>query len=117
MATDKKHSGKVDIDNLDEWLRSTGFLFPTNELHLARFKELYGDYDFKLKDASIGVKSIVEGNLCSDDIRVLRIGNNDEVNSAIEELKMVARKGREVPKHIIDKMKEKHRKNNDGEGQ
>jgi Ca2+-binding EF-hand superfamily protein len=117
MATDKKHSGKVDINNLDEWLRSTGFLFPINELQLTRFNELYVDYDFKLKDASIDVKSIVGGNLCSNDIRVLRVGKNDEINNEIEELRMVARKGQEVPKHIIDKMKKKHRKNNDGEKQ
>lgn len=117
MATDKKHSERVDINNLEEWLRSTGFLFPTNELQLARFNELYADYEFKLTDASIDVKSIVEGNLCSNDIRVLRIGKNVEVNQEIEELKMVARKGQEVPKHIIDKMKEKHRKNDDGEEQ
>ncbi len=117
MATDKKHSGKVDMNNLNEWLRSTGFLFPINELELARFNELYADYDFKLKDASIDVKSIIEGNICSCNTRVLRIVKTDEMNGEIEGLKMVARKGQEVPKHILDKMTQKHRKNNDGEEQ
>jgi len=47
---------------------------------------------------------------------VFRIIKEDEIKD-IEELKMVARKGQEVPKHIIDKMKQKHRKSNDGEEQ
>jgi len=64
MATNKKYQGKVDLDNLREWLCSTGFLFPQNELQLARFNELYADYDFKLKDARIDVKSIIDGNVC-----------------------------------------------------
>lgn len=115
MATDKKHSGKVDMSNLNEWLRSTGFLYPTNELELARFNELYADYDFKLKDVSIDVKSIIEGHLCST--RVLRIVKSEEINNEIEDLKMVARKGQGVPQHIIDKMKQKHRKIDDGEEQ
>lgn len=114
MATDKKHSGKVDMNNLNEWLRSTGFLFPTNEIELVRFNELYADCDFKLKDVSIDVKSIIEGNLCSN-TRVIRIIKSKGIKNEIEDLKMVARKGQEIPKHILDKMTKKHRKNNDGE--
>ena len=116
MATNKNNSGKVDMNNLNEWLRSTGFLFPTNELELARFNELYADYDFKLKNASIDVKSIIEGNVCLN-TRTLRIVKSEEINNEIEDLKMVARKGQGVPQHIIDKMKQKHRKDNGGEEQ
>lgn len=115
MATNKKYQGKIDLNNLGEWLCSTGFLFPKNEIQLARFNELYADYDFKLKDARIDVKSIIDGNVCFN-TRVFRIIEEDEIKD-IEELKMVARKGQEVPKHIIDKMKQKHRKSNDGEEQ
>lgn len=63
MGTNNKH--KINNQNLEEWFRSTGFLFPTNELELARFDKLYADYDFKLKDISIDAKSIVEGKICS----------------------------------------------------
>lgn len=115
MATNKKYQGKISLNNLGEWLCSSGFLFPQNELQLARFNELYADYDFKLKDARIDVRSIIDGNVCFN-TRVFRIIKEDEIKD-IEELKMVARKGQEVPKHIIDKMKQKHRKNNDGEEQ
>lgn len=112
MGTTKN---KISNQNLEEWFRSTGFLFPTNELELERFNKLYADYDFKLKDASIDVKSIIEGRVCSCNTKIFSIGIVDELNSEIEELKMVARKGQEVPKHILDKMTKKHRKNNDSE--
>jgi hypothetical protein len=116
MASNNRYNRKIDSNNLNEWLRSTGFLFPQNEIELARFNELYSDFDFKLNDATIDVKSIIEGTVCSI-TRVVRLVKNDEINKDIEELKMVARKGQEVPKHIIEKMKQKHRKNNDGEEQ
>lgn len=109
------NKNKINNQNLEEWFRSTGFLFPTNELELARFDKLYADYDFKLKDVSIDAKLIIEGNFCSCETKVFRIGRVEELNNQIEELKMVARKGQEIPKHILDKMTKKHRKKNDGE--
>lgn len=109
------NKNKINSQNLEEWFRSTGFLFPTNELELARFDKLYADYDFKLKDVSIDAQSIIEGNACSYSTKSPRIVKLDELNNEIEGLKMVARKGQEVPKHILDKMTQKHRKNKDGE--
>jgi hypothetical protein len=58
----KNNKNTIKNQNLEEWFRSTGFLFPTNELELARFNKIYADYDFKLKDVSIDAKSIVEGH-------------------------------------------------------
>ena len=109
------NNNKINNNNLEEWFRSTGFLFPTNELELARFNKLYADYEFKLKDAFIDAKSIIEGNICSCESKVFSISKVDEVKDGIEELKMVARKGQEIPQHILDKMTKKHRKNNDEE--
>ena len=60
----KNNKNTIKNQNLEEWFRSTGFLFPTNELELARFNKIYADYDFKLKDVSIDAKSIVEGIRC-----------------------------------------------------
>ncbi len=115
MAKNNKYQGKIDSNNLGNWLCSAGFLFPKNEMQLARFNQIYSDYDFKLKDTRIDVKSILDGNVCFM-TRVIKIVKEDEIKD-IEELKMVARKGQEVPKHIIEKMKQKHRKSNDGEEQ
>lgn len=49
MAIDKKYIGKITESNLDDWLHSTGFLYPSNEKQLERFNKLYEDYDFNLK--------------------------------------------------------------------
>lgn len=115
MAIDKKYIGKVTEDNLDVWLHSTGFLYPTNEKQLDRFNKLYEDYDFKLKDATIDVKSIIEGTL-SNKTKVIPLNIDSDINNEIESLKMVARKGQSnLPKHIIDKMRNKHRDSNDTE--
>ena len=82
-------------------------------MELARFNKIYADYDFKLKDVSVDAKSIVEGHICSCDTKRFQIKKNEELNNEIEELRMVARKGKELPKHILDKMTKKHRNNND----
>lgn len=100
-------------DNLDEWLCSVGFLYPTNDIQLNRFNKLYDDYDFKLKDVQIDVNSIING--LRKTITTIKI--IDDINeSEISELKMAARNGIEnLPQDIIDKMYNKHKKNNDKE--
>lgn len=113
MAINKKYIGKISEDNLDDWLHSTGFLYPTNEKQLERFNKLYEDYDFKLKNATIDVKSIIEGTLCNKS-KVVPLNLDSNINNEIENLKMVARKGKKgLPQNIIDKMKKKHRDSDD----
>lgn len=115
MATNKKYIGKITESNLDDWLHSTGFLYPTNKRQLERFNKLYEDYNFKLKDATIDIKSIIEGTLCNKN-KVIPLSLDVDVSNEIENLRMVARKGQEnLPQHIIDKMKKKHRDSDDKE--
>jgi len=108
MATNKKNIERVSINNLDEWLSSTGFLYPTNELELARFNKLYADYDFKLKDVSIDFQSIINNSVCFN-IKPLVFTKDKNIENEINELRMAARKGSQnIPQHIIDKMKKHH---------
>jgi hypothetical protein len=108
MATNKKNNEKVSINNLDEWLSSTGFLCPTNELELARFNKLYSDHDFKLKDELIDVQSIVGNKMCPN-IKPLLFIKDENIENEIQELRMAARKGNQnIPQHIIDKMRKHH---------
>lgn len=96
-------------ENLDDWLCSTGFLYPTNNIQLERFNKLYSDYEFKLKDARIDVHSIITGTNNKPSIikNIIDINEND-----ISELRMAARNGIEnLPQDIIDKMYNKHKKN------
>lgn len=114
MATNKNNIEKVSSNNLDEWLGSTGFLYPANELELVRFNKLYADYDFKLKDASIDVQSIVSGNICPNIKSFAIVKEDKSLENDIEPLRMAARKGNQnLPQHIIDKMRKHH--NDDSE--
>jgi len=108
MTTNAKIIEKVSILNLDEWLNSTGFLYPTNEKELARFNKLYADYDFKLKNSNINFQAIINNNLCFN-IKSFVLIKDANIDSEIQQLKMAARKGSQnIPQHIIDKMKKHH---------
>lgn len=109
MAIDKKYIGKVTESNLDDWLHSTGFLYPTNEIQLERFEKLYEDYDFKLKNATIDIESIIKGTLLCNKGQVIPLNLDADIKKEIEDIKMVARKGQNnLPQHIIDKMRKNH---------
>lgn len=116
MAIDKKYIGKITEDNLDDWLHSTGFLYPRNEKQLDRFNKLFEDYDFKINEARIDVTSILNGTLCNK-VKITPLNLSSDFNNEIESLRMVARKGQSnnLPKHIIDKMRNKHRDSDDKE--
>lgn len=109
MADNKKHI--FDLETLDHYLSSTGFIFPRNERQLDLFEKLYEDFDFKLKDSRIDVTAIISNQLTKKSvIRLLKDDNTNEIN----ELKMAARKGSQgLSQEIIDKMYGKHRKKSD----
>lgn len=102
---------KITLENLDFHLGSMGFLYPTNEIQLEIFNLVYSDYDFKLKDATIDVQSIIDNKSIKKSITFKLSDYNTE---EIEQLKMAARKGNDdLSKDIIDKMYNKHRKKSD----
>ena len=104
MAKPKKIA-LIEVEHLDSWLSSTGYLFPSNELELDRFNKLYEDYDYKLDDMSIDPVAIIN-NTFHREPKVISMLVED---IDIESLRMVARKGKEkLPRHIIDKMRKKH---------
>lgn len=109
MAKPKKIE-LIEAGNLDSWLGSTGYLFPSSELELDRFNKLYEDYDYKLDNISIDPIAIIK-NTFHREPKVITMFENDVVDE-IENLRMVARKGsKDIPQHIIDKMQRKHNQN------
>lgn len=92
----------ISADNFDSWLASTGFLFPTNELELARFNKLFGDLDEMLTGKEIDPERILNGETHS---KVVRMNNDSPVEKDFSAYRMVARNGSNLPKHILDKMK------------
>ncbi|MDF2515929.1 MAG: hypothetical protein K0R59_1225 [Sphingobacterium sp.] len=109
MAIDKKLKGKLSEDMIDDWLCSTGYLYPLNEVHLSRFDSLYNNYDFKISNARINIKEIFNGTLCKfDSVKILpKKVDEDE----IAKLRMVARKGASgISKKAEEKLKANHKK-------
>lgn len=108
MAKKHKLGGLVNEYNLNYWLSSTGFLYPRNENELDLYEKVYADYDFKLKDKSIDIDSIINGKLVCQ-TKVISLISPEEKED-IQNLKMAARKGNQsIPKEILDKMKSKHK--------
>jgi hypothetical protein len=104
MAQNKKH---ITPENIIEWLSSTGFLFPRNEVELERFEKLYGDIDFGLTGKEIDPDKILNGTF--NEKKDLKMP--DEIKQEkINQYRMAARKGNELPKHIIDKIKKNQNK-------
>jgi len=97
----------IEVGQLDSWLSSTGFLFPSNEVELDRFNKIYEDYEYKLDNISIDPIAIINSTFHRVP-KVIEMFSSD-VDEEIDSLKMVARKGsKDLPQHIIEKMRRKH---------
>jgi hypothetical protein len=111
MAHDKKH---ITPENIDEWLSSTGFLFPRNELELARFEKLHAESLEEITGKEIDPDKII--NEKKDSTKIIEIKPSLSAGE-FTEYRMAARNGSNVPKHILDKMKknqDKNQKNDNG---
>jgi len=104
MAQNKKH---ITSENVTEWLCSTGFLFPRNEVELNRFDKLYDDVDLGLTGLEIDPEKIINGNYKKNTIVHVHEELNDE---EINPYRMAARNGNALPKHIMDKIKKNQTK-------
>ncbi len=105
---------KKDItpDNFNEWLRSTGFLLPANELELKRFEKLHSDFEHELDGSVIDASSIINGLK----LKPLVISKDVPSVEEFSNFKMVARNGTNLPPHILSKMKnnQNNSKNDNG---
>lgn len=107
MAQNKKH---ITPENITEWLSSTGFLFPRNEVELERFEKLYGDVDFGLTGKEIDPDKIINGSFIESKVAKLPTEiKQEEVN----QYRMAARNGNALPKHIMEKIKKNQSKPKD----
>lgn len=107
MAQNKKN---ITSENITEWLASTGFLFPRNELELERFEKLYSEDDYGLTGKEIDPQKIINGTYRKTIIINIPDDVKDEV---INPFRMAARNGSVLPKHIMDKIKKNQSKSND----
>ncbi|MDL2142534.1 hypothetical protein QQY79_08390 [Flavobacterium tructae] len=111
MAQSKKH---ITPENVTEWLASTGFLFPRNEVELSRFETLFGDTDLGLTGLEIDPAKIIRGGGSPKSIQIPESIKPEDLT----EYRMVARNGSKLPEHILNKIKNnqnKSKKNGDTE--
>lgn len=104
------------MENITEWLSSTGFLFPSNEMELERFDKLYPDVTNEVIDYNINIERILSGNVRTLTIKPMI--DRDDITK-IRQYRMVARFGKseELPPTILDKIKKNEaRKNDDASG-
>ena len=104
MAQNKRH---ITPENITEWLSSTGFLFPRNEVELERFEKLYGDLNLDLTGKEIDPDKIINGTF--KEKKTLKMPHSIK-QEEISPYRMAARKGNNLPKHIMDKIKKNQSK-------
>lgn len=98
----------IDKKKVIDLFQSKCLLFPETEKEIKEF-ELFNaveyenpvDWDYPEAILKRGVQKIQQ----------IRSTSDESLNNEIEELKMVARKGNNLPQHIIDKMKANHKRN------
>ncbi|WP_160069115.1 hypothetical protein [Sphingobacterium bovisgrunnientis] len=89
-------------EHITEWLCSTGYLFPRNEIELNRFDKLF--FNIEIKDSTVSLDRII-----NNEVRKFPLSNifkQENEQDVMDAFKMVARKGLEdLPDHIFNKMK------------
>lgn len=100
------NNNKINEISIFQLLRSTGYLPPLTEEELNVFDTLYQDYQFKLADVKIDPDEIIEGSFYKTG-KVIKFESGDN-DSEIRNLNMAARKGQEIPKDLMGKIKNKH---------
>ena len=98
------------MELMPEWLASTGFLFPTNELELARFEKLYAEEAADIAGFEVNCDRILGKSLS---VKIVRLESEAKPENIIP-LRMVARKGSNLPKRIQDKIKKNQDERNGG---
>jgi hypothetical protein len=105
---------KINItpDNITEWMCSTGYLFPRNEVELARFERLYPEIERENKDTSVDPFAILKGTRQRNSIK---LNTKDDQVEDYPQIRMAARKYQDLPEHIIDKIKQNQKKSSDND--
>ena len=98
MARNKLH---ITSENSAEWLASCGFIFPTNEIELARFNKLYGDVDPSITGNEVDPFKIIKGAAIVEKKKSFQA----PLHIPMSQYQMVARNMNDLPSHILDKMK------------
>jgi|SRR5690606_17864227 len=90
--------------------QSKGLLFPETEAEIGAF-ELVNNIEHETPADWDNPEEILKRG--RQTLKHIKLVNEESLGSEIEELRMVARKGNNLPQHVIDKMKEAQQQKND----
>ncbi|WP_312398387.1 hypothetical protein [Sphingobacterium sp.] len=91
-----------NLEDITEWLCSTGYLFPRNEIELNRFDKLF--VTVEVKNSTVSLDRILNNEVRN--FPVSDIFKQQGERDVMDAFKMVARKGlTDLPDHIFNKMK------------
>jgi hypothetical protein len=107
-----RNNQSITSENITAWMACTGFLFPRNELELACFDVLYMDTVIDLTGQLIDPE-IILGRKPRPIVRITFSKPPEAFD--MSPLRMVARKGGDLPQHILDKMKKNQQKHKDND--
>jgi len=92
---------------LIDLFQSKGLLFPETEKEVEGF-ELFNPVDNECPADWEAPEQIIKRGL--QKLQQIKSSSEEFLSEEIEELRMVARKGNNLPQHVIEKMKAKHKK-------
>ena len=101
------NNNNINESSISFMLRSTGYLPALTEQELEIFDQIYRNYKFKLSNVSIDPDEIMEGSFQKKG-KVVKLGQGFN-ETEIRNLSMAARKGQDIPKELMDKIKSKHK--------
>lgn len=87
--------------------QSKGLLFPETEKEVEQF-ELLNPVENETSPDWDAPEEIIKRGF--QKLKRIKSVDEESLNNEIEQLRMVARRGSNLPQHIIDKMKENHKK-------
>ena len=100
----------IKIEDFNEWLSSTGYLFPSNSIELERFEIIFKDYQYQISSEVIDPVKILNSTYK----KVLIEKEFKDDNSAAGEFRLAARNINKLPDHILKKIKNNENGSNKG---
>jgi hypothetical protein len=97
----------LTLDNLEEWMHSTGYLLPRTPLELARFERLHHQLSHQVDCKAVDPLAIIQGTWKLNYIVSEAL---DDLSVDMDELRLAARKYNALPDHIIQQIKNNHHK-------
>ncbi|MDJ1498947.1 hypothetical protein QNI19_38835 [Cytophagaceae bacterium DM2B3-1] len=92
-------------DNLSDWLHSTGYFLPQNEIQLSRLERLNTIVESTINESRVDPFTIINNTWQPSYVEPIK---DLDLSEQIEELKMAARKGSDLPSDILEKIKKNH---------